>query len=122
MTPDSVRRRVTLGTIVRLSIRVGMPLTMAIGGIVLVVLGHGQAGNPNPNSDSNPYTSLPAGHNALLTVAGVGLVIIAVIVVMFDWMMRMNTSSGKDRDREEAARDYFSRTGHWPPDRPNKFL
>jgi hypothetical protein len=56
-----------------------------------------------------------------LTLGGVGLIGVAVIVVMFDWMMRMNTSSGKDRDREEAARDYFSRTGHWPPDHPSSW-
>jgi hypothetical protein len=120
-------RPVTFGTVVRLSIRVGMPLAMTIGGIVLIVLGHGQAGNPNGNSEiaiggGSPYTSLPAGHHVLLTFAGVGLLGIALIVVMFDWMMRMNTSSGKDRDREEAARDYFTRTGHWPPDQPKKFL
>ena len=101
---------------------------MAIGGVVLVVLGHADPGNVSLNQvdqspgAASPYTSLPAGHNALLTLGGVGLVLIAVIVVRVDWMMRMNTSSGKDRDREEAARDYFTRTGHWPPDQPKKFL
>jgi hypothetical protein len=128
MTSDGGRRQVTLATVVRLSIRVGMPLMMTIGGIVLVVLGHADPGNVSLNQvdqspgAASPYTSLPAGHNALLTLGGVVLIGVAVIVVMFDWMMRMNTSSGKDRDREEAARDYFARTGHWPPDRPKKFL
>ena len=128
MTRACGRRQVKLGTVIRLAIRVGMPLAMAIVGVVLIVLGHANPGNVSLNQvdqspgAASPYTSLPAGHDALLTVAGVGLVIIAVIVVMFDWMMRMNTSSGKDRDREEAARNYFARTGHWPPDQPKKFL
>ncbi len=73
--------------------RVWLPLAIALAGAVAIVLGHGR-------------TSL-AG-------AGVGLLLIGVIVWMVNWMFRMSVESNRDRDQEEAARDYFDRHGHWP--------
>jgi hypothetical protein len=29
-------------------------------------------------------------------------------------MYRMSIESNRERDREEQAREYFDRTGHWP--------
>jgi hypothetical protein len=73
--------------------RIWLPLAIAVAGAVAVVLGHGR-------------TSL-AG-------AGVGLLIIALIVWMINWMFRLSVESSHDRDREEAAREYFDRHGRWP--------
>jgi prepilin signal peptidase PulO-like enzyme (type II secretory pathway) len=73
--------------------RLWLPLVIAVAGAVAIVLGHGR-------------TSL-AG-------AGVGLLVIAVIVWMINWMIRLSVESNDDRDREEAAREYFDRHGHWP--------
>ncbi|PZS10412.1 MAG: hypothetical protein DLM64_08685 [Solirubrobacterales bacterium] len=73
--------------------RVWLPLAIALAGAVAIVLGHGR-------------TSL-AG-------AGVGLLLIGVIVWMVNWMFRMSVESNRDRDQEEAAREYFDRHGHWP--------
>lgn len=49
---------------------------------------------------------------------GVGVMLLgaALIVWIFDGMARLTASSGHDREREEAAREEFSRTGRWPDD------
>jgi prepilin signal peptidase PulO-like enzyme (type II secretory pathway) len=85
--------RYTPGRFVLSVTRLWLPLVIAVAGAVAIVLGHGR-------------TSL-AG-------AGVGLLIIAVIVWMINWMFRLSVESNDDRDREEAAREYFDRHGHWP--------
>jgi prepilin signal peptidase PulO-like enzyme (type II secretory pathway) len=85
--------RYTPGRLVLSVTRLWLPLVIAVAGAVAIVLGHGR-------------TSL-AG-------AGVGLLVIAVIVWMINWMIRLSVESNDDRDREEAAREYFDRHGHWP--------
>jgi hypothetical protein len=87
------RDRSTPGRFVMSFTRIWLPLAIAVAGVVAIVLGHGE-------------TSL-AG-------AGVGLLIIGLIVWMIDWMFRLSVESNDDRDREEAAREYFDRHGRWP--------
>jgi drug/metabolite transporter (DMT)-like permease len=72
---------------------VWLPLAIATGGIVAIVLGH--------------------GHTAE-AAAGVGLVIVALIVWMVNWLFRLSLQSNRERDQEERARDYFDRHGRWP--------
>jgi prepilin signal peptidase PulO-like enzyme (type II secretory pathway) len=85
--------RLTPGRVVMSLTRIWLPLVIAVAGGVAVLLGHGR-------------TSL-AG-------AGVGLLIIALIVWMINWMFRLSLESNDDRDREEAAREHFDRYGRWP--------
>jgi hypothetical protein len=92
MTEDH-KQPITLGRIVLSATRVWVPVLIAIAGVVGIVIGHGK--------------SAAAG-------AGVGLVIVALIVWMINWMFRMSVESNRDRDREEEAREYFSRHGRWP--------
>jgi O-antigen ligase len=73
--------------------RLWLPLVIAIGGVVAIVIGHGHTGT---------------------AAAGVGLLLVALIVWMINWMYRMSVASNRDRDREEEAREYFDRTGRWP--------
>jgi hypothetical protein len=73
--------------------RLWLPLLIAAAGVAGIVIGHG-------------HTSA-AG-------AGVGLIIVGIIVWMVNWMFRMSVESNRDRDREERAREYFDRHGHWP--------
>ena len=73
--------------------RVWLPVAIAVGGVVAIVVGHGSTGT---------------------AAAGVGLVIVAVIVWMVNWMFRMSVASNRDREQEEEARDYFARHGRWP--------
>jgi hypothetical protein len=76
--------------------RVWVPLAIAVAGVVGIVIGHGRTG--------------AAG-------AGVGLLIVALTVWMINWMFRMSVASNAEREREEEAREQFSRTGRWPDER-----
>jgi multisubunit Na+/H+ antiporter MnhB subunit len=84
--------------------RVGAPLILVAIGVLLCVLGHGH------------YTSVFANRDSVLCTMGVGFIVIAMMVVLLNWLMRLAAESGDDRDREDAAREYFVRNGHWPHD------
>jgi hypothetical protein len=73
--------------------RVWVPVAIAVAGVAGIVVGHGK--------------DATAG-------AGVGLVLVALIVWMINWMYRMSVDSNRERDREEEAREYFDRHGRWP--------
>ncbi len=73
--------------------RIWLPLAIAIAGVVAIVIGHGTTATAS---------------------AGVALIIAALIVWMINWMYRMSIESNRERDREEEARDYFTRHGRWP--------
>jgi lysylphosphatidylglycerol synthetase-like protein (DUF2156 family) len=75
--------------------RVWLPLLIAGAGAALIVVGH-------------------ASVNSVSAAAGVALLIVALIVWMLNWMFRMSVESNRDREREEAAREYFDRHGRWP--------
>lgn len=83
----------TLARVLLAATRVWLPLAIAAGGVVGIVIGHGR-------------TSAAA--------AGVALIIAALSVSMINWMFRMSVSSNREREREEEAREYFDRTGRWP--------
>lgn len=82
-----------LGRIVLTATRIWVPAVIAVAGVVAIVIGHGK--------------NAAAG-------AGVGLVIVALIVWMVNWLYRIGVSSNRDREREEEAREYFDRHGRWP--------
>ncbi len=73
--------------------RVWLPVLIAVVGLVAVVVGHGRTA---------------------LAGAGVGLMLVGLIVWMINWMFRLSVESNRDRDREEAAREYYDRHGSWP--------
>jgi prepilin signal peptidase PulO-like enzyme (type II secretory pathway) len=73
--------------------RLWLPVMIVLVGVVAIVLGH--ARTP-------------------LAGAGVGLVVIALIVWMINWMFRLSVQSKRDRETEEHAREYFDDHGHWP--------
>ncbi len=83
--------------------RVWLPAAIAVAGVVLLVIGHGS------------YSDLANTHS-LESGAGVGLLVVAVIVWMMNWLFRLSVRSNEEREEEERARDYFDRTGHWPGD------
>ena len=99
---------VTPGRIFLSLARLWLPLIIGAAGVVLIVLGHASL-------------SQSAGGDALKAASGVGLVIVAIIVWMVNWMFRMSVESNREREDEEAAREHFDRTGRWPdeegPDR-----
>jgi len=83
--------------------RVWLPLAIAAAGVALLVIGHGS------------YSQLANTHS-LESAAGVGLLIVALIVWMLNWLFRLSLRSNEDREEEERAREYFTRTGRWPGD------
>jgi hypothetical protein len=82
--------------------RVGVPIALVVAGIVMMVLGHGD------------YTSLLANRDSLLSGLGMGLELVALSVLLLNWMIRLTMEGDKDAERDEWARDYYARTGHWP--------
>jgi hypothetical protein len=82
-----------IGRVLLAATRLWLPVAIAVAGVVAIVIGHGKSGT---------------------AAAGVGLIIAALIVWMINWMYRMSVQSNRDREREEAAREYFDRHGRWP--------
>ena len=74
-----------------LAVRVGLPVAMVIGGIVLLATG-----------------PLPVGF---------ALIVVAVLAVYTNLFVRLSISSNLDREREQHAREIFRRTGRWPEER-----
>lgn len=84
-------------------VRYGLPVLLAVLGVVMIVIGHGH------------YTTI-ANAESLDSAIGVVLLLLGLAVWLINWMMRMSVDSTRDREREEAAREEFTRTGHWPDD------
>ena len=69
-------------------VRVALPAAIAIAGLAILLVGS----------------------------AGLGLSLIgaAIVVVFANALGRLAIASNEDRDRDERARRFFDRTGHWP--------
>ena len=75
-------------------VRWGVPLALAVAGVVLLVA---------------------------TDVEGVGeaFIIAGGCVVVANLLLRVAFSDARDRDREERARRYFDEHGHWPGEGPD---
>jgi hypothetical protein len=73
-----------------LLVRYGIPLVMAIAGIVCLAIGGDAAGS------------------------GVVLIGSAGIVLLINLLFRLSLVSNEEREQEERAREQFERSGHWP--------
>lgn len=78
-------------------IRIWLPLAILAAGVALVIARGGDE------------TSWEGG--AALWGAGLS-------VALLNWFYRMGVSGDRDRDREDEARAYFERHGHWPDEAP----
>ena len=74
-------------------VRVWLPAAIALAGVVLLVVG-GDAERG----------------------AGVVLIGSALMVVLANLFLRLGLSSERDREDEEAGREFFARHGRWPDD------
>ncbi len=79
--------------VLRSFLRIGLPGAIAVAGVVLLIAG-GDSGRG----------------------AGVVLLGSALMVVLANGFLRLGLSSERDREQEEADRDFFSRHGRWPDD------
>jgi hypothetical protein len=72
-------------------VRYVLPALIVITGIVIMAMGG--------------ETQLEGG----ASIAGAGLA-----VYFINWLFRMGAAGDREREREDEARDYFSRHGRWP--------
>lgn len=73
------------------AIRYVLPAAVVIGGLIVMALG---------------------GENDL--EGGAGIVSAGLAIYFLNWLFRLGTAGERERDAEEAARDYFDRHGRWP--------
>ena len=73
------------------AVRYGLPVLLVIVGVVFLAVGG----------------SAP-------TAAGVMFIGCAGVVIVANVLFRIGAGGDADRQREEAARRYFDRHGHWP--------
>jgi len=45
---------------------------------------------------------------------GAGLVSAGLAIYFLNWLFRIGADGDRERDTEQAARDYFNRHGRWP--------
>jgi hypothetical protein len=79
------------------AIRYGIPVVLLIAGVIVTAT----AGN----------VGLAAG--ALFFSA-------ASAVLLLNVLYRIGVEGDKERDKEEAAREYFDKHGHWPGEEPGR--
>jgi hypothetical protein len=73
------------------AIRYALPSAVVLGGLVVMALG---------------------GENQL--EGGAGIVSAGLAIFFLNWLFRTGVTGERERDAEEAARDYFDRHGRWP--------
>ena len=58
-------------------------------------------------------TRTEEGAEAFALFTGAGL-----SIMLLNLLYRMGVTGDEERDREDAAREYFSEHGHWPDEKP----
>ena len=108
------RRRPRPGPLV-LAIRWGLPLAFVILGLVLLIMAHFHLTGVQDNAaEANVFTTTRLSHDSLLSTIGVASIVVAMMVALLNWMLRLNSDEAEDRAEEEDARTYFRRNGRWP--------
>lgn len=77
-------------------VRYGLPALLIVAGFVLLVFA----------PDSTRYEGFSM-------CVGAGLAI-----WLLNWLFRMGAIGDRERDDEEAAREYLATHGHWPDEKP----
>ncbi|HEY5196121.1 MAG TPA: hypothetical protein VIJ51_03735 [Solirubrobacteraceae bacterium] len=78
-------------------VRYGLPAAILLAGLVILIVVPGSA-----------------GVEGVVTMFG-----ICLCVALFNSLVRLGVSGDRDRDKEQAARDQYERTGVWP-DEPRR--
>ncbi len=45
---------------------------------------------------------------------GASIVSAGLAIYLLNWLFRLGVAGDREREAEDAARDYFDRHGHWP--------
>jgi hypothetical protein len=75
-----------------LAVRYVLPVLLFVGGLILFAI--------EPNS---------TGLEGLAMATGA-----ALSVLLLNWLYRSGVRGDRERDSEEAAREYYSKHGRWP--------
>ena len=75
-----------------LALRYGIPLALVVGGFVMLFAVEGE---------------IRWDGWAMLVGSGLS-------VLLLNWLFRLGVQGDKERDKEEAAREYLGVHGHWP--------
>ena len=109
-----IRKQLDQGPLV-VAVRWGLPLAFVIFGVVMLVLSGGHLSGVQDNAaESNVFTGTNIGRDSLLSAVGVAAIVIALMILLLNWMLRMNADEAGDRAKEDEAREHLRRTGHWP--------
>jgi hypothetical protein len=73
------------------ALRYVLPAVVTLAGLIIMVLG----GETN-------------------VLGGAGIVSAGLAIYLINWLFRAGTSGEREREREDAAREYFDRHGRWP--------
>ena len=73
-------------------VRVWLPVMVVVGGVLAIVLG----------PDDYRWEG------------GLGIIGAGLAIWMINVLFRIGASGDRERDEEDAAREYFDRHGHWP--------
>ena len=76
-------------------VRYGLPALLVVTGFVLLFAA----------PDSTRY-------EGFFMCVGAGLALL-----LLNWLFRIGATGDRERDEEEAARDYLSEHGHWPDEK-----
>jgi hypothetical protein len=86
-----------------------------IFGIVMIVLAHGHLSGVQDNAaESNVFSGTFTNRDSVLSAVGVASFVIALMILLLSWMLRLNADEAGDRAEEDQARDHFRQHGHWP--------
>ena len=77
-------------------VRYGIPAALVLAGFVILFAVSGSA-----------------RYEGFELCVGAGLA-----VLLLNWLFRLGAAGDRERDEEDAARDYYSRHGHWPDEPP----
>jgi hypothetical protein len=73
------------------ALRYGLPVVVVIGGLVVMSFG-----------DESQLEG------------GAGIVSAGLAIYFVNWLARLSVSGDREREREEAAREYYAKHGRWP--------
>lgn len=78
-------------------IRIWLPVVVTLAGVVVMVVG---------------------GFDDIALEGGAGIIGAGLSIWLMNVMLRIGFNDGDDRDREDAARDFYGEHGHWPDEPP----
>lgn len=77
-------------------VRIWVPVAILVAGLAILLIRRDET-----------------GLDAFAALWGAGLA-----VMLLNWLYRVGVSGERDRDKEDEARDYLERHGHWPDEAP----